>query len=90
MREELNDPRVNPRLAADLGKLKDEKAATDLSKEAIKGRDRARRMESAAKWAKQMSKVFKGIRGTPTRSEYITLAIKRDPVLKEEYENEGD
>lgn len=90
MREEINDPRVNPRLAADLGKLKDEQAATDLSKEAIKARDRARRMERAATWARDMVRVFKGIRGAPSRKEYITLAIKRDPVLREEYEHEGD
>lgn len=90
MRELPNDPRIDPRLAADLGRVKDEQVATDLSREAIKARDRSRRMQRAADWARAMSRVFKGITGAPKRSEYIKLAIQRDPVLKEEYDHEGD
>ena len=90
MREELHDPRVNPRLAADLSKVKDKQAAADLSKDAIQARDRTRRMKRAAAWARKMKRNFKGITGAPSKPDYIKLAILRDPVLREEYTNEGD
>ena len=89
LREEINDPRVNPSLAADLSKVKDKQEATDLSKEAIKARDRQRRMQHAAEWARHMKHTFKGI-SRLTKPDYIKLAIMRDPVLRKEYQNEGD
>lgn len=90
LREPINDPRIDPKLATDLAKPTDEQLATDLSQEAVKARDRARRMEKAAKWARKMKRAFKGITGAPSKPGYVKLAILRDPVLKEEYEHEGE
>lgn len=90
MREPINDPRIDPKMAADLAKPTDDQLATDLSKEAVKARDRARRMEKAAKWARKMKRTFKGITGAPSKPGYVRLAIMRDDVLREEYEHEGE
>jgi hypothetical protein len=89
MREDINDPRVNPRLAADLSRAP-EQQAVDLSKAAVKGRDRTRRLERAAKWARTMNRTFKGITGSHNRRGYVRVALMSDPVLRKEIDDASE
>lgn len=77
---------IDPRLAHDLAKPLDDKQAADLSKQAIAGRDRDRRLQRAALWARTMNRTFKGITGSLNRRGYVLAAIQRDPVLRKEWE----
>jgi hypothetical protein len=81
-------PQINPDLAVDLSRAKDERLAADLSKAGIKARKRQLRLVEARRWAYDMKRTFKGIRGRRTRAEYIRIAIMNDPVLSAEIEND--
>lgn len=63
---------VNPDLAVDLSER-----SVDLSQEAIKQRDRERRLLAAEKWMRTMKRTFKGISGGRSREGYALIAIKK-------------
>jgi len=80
------DPRIDPKLATDLGKASNEKLAMDLSKQAIEGRRRTERVAKMAHWARVMNRTFKGIRGSHNRRGYIMAGMERHDLTLDDVE----